>query len=174
MTLDLIAKARKLLDPEPHDKDQWEMLNRLLEGETEPDREAALHWVFTKHYGYIDVRIKAGTEFVQKTPEIGWPALEQLISSTDPDDRDTALSVLVKINDPRGYPLVKSMLNDPWDYLKLDAIDFLQTVYPEAVNVAIQALLESPDEGVRQAALKQLKKLHTPGASGESHAVIVG
>ncbi len=174
MTIDLIDKARKLLAPEPYLADQWEMLNRLLEGSTEPDREAVLRWVFTKHYGYIDVRIKAGIEFVQKNPEIGWPALEELLASTDPDDRDTALSVLVEINDPRGYPLAKPMLNDPWDYLKLDAIDFLQTVYPEEVNVAIQALLESPHEGARQAALKQLKKLHPPGASGESHAAIVG
>ncbi len=162
MNLDLIEKARKLLDPEPYMADQWEMLNQLLCGETESDREDVLFWVFTKHRGYTYVRMKAGIEFTQRKPEVAWPALEQLIGGPDSDDRDAALSVLAEIKDPRGYPLARPLLNDPYPYLQFDAIDFLQEVYPEEVYAALQGLLENPLEWNRDTARERLEKLRKP------------
>jgi hypothetical protein len=119
-----------------------------------------LRWVMKeKKVGFIEIRKLSGLEFVKEAPEEGWKILEELIKSTNPDDRDTANEVLQELNDPKSYNLVKTLLNDEYASLQFDACDFLMKIFPEEVVRTLKGLLLHESERVREAAEKKLEMM---------------
>ena len=70
-----------------------DIVDELLENP--PDKvDVTLEWIFSAHKGYVEPRARAGQRFLERNPEQGWFILEQLMRSSDPDDRDVAVTVL--------------------------------------------------------------------------------
>ncbi len=145
-----ILKARFQLDP-GSSAAEWQLVENLL-AEYPVERDTILRWVYAELPGYVWTRMQAGELFIADFPEEGWQIVERLIQSEDPDDRDTALSLLVKFDDPRGPMLTRSMLHDPWPYLQFDAIEYLKNVYPTEAREALLSLLQHEDLQVRKQA----------------------
>lgn len=139
---------------------EWAAVLKVLE--QSPTQAAALfEWAFAKYKeGYTDTRVQAGRQVLKDNPQRGWLILEQLIVSDNPDDRDTALTLLAESGDPRAYPLVKPLLQDPWPYLQLDAAGFLKDIYSDEVVIALQNLLDHGSVWVGEAAQLLLQEMN--------------
>jgi HEAT repeat protein len=155
----ILEQAQQLLHKDYGSPDAtWSVIDRLLEEATD-QRQTLMEWIFTQHQGYVDVRVRAGREVLSDNPEQGWHILEQLLGSQDPDDRDTALTLLSESHDRRAEMLVKPMLNDPWPYLVLNAAEFLKNIYPSEVVATLHKLLQHEQEWVRHQAYSLLDEL---------------
>ncbi len=77
---------------------EWEILREAIR-HTPSASEAILKWAFADHKGYVESRAHAGLEFFQVNPKEGWSILEWLATSNDPDDRETALSVAIELDE---------------------------------------------------------------------------
>lgn len=136
-------------------EEEWQVLFGLL-AEAGSQTDAILRWVFGEHKGYVETRARAGIEFLRNNRKEGWSVLGYLITSSDPDDRDTALAVLQKSGSSRAFEMARPMLKDSWPYLQLDAAEFLKGVFPSDVIAVLRELLNHEDQWVRDAARKQL------------------
>lgn len=116
-----------------------------------------MQWVFEYHTGYTDVRAWAGLAFAKRYPEAGHVILEKLIGRDNPDNRDTALAVLVQLQNPARYELAKPLLQDSWPYLRLEAVDMLKEIYPAETRQALQELQNHPESWVRVEVANRLK-----------------
>ena len=106
-----------------------------------PDElDTILEWILTEHKGYVEPRARAGKCFLERNPARGWLVLECLLSSMDPDDRDTAIEVLGRTGDRTKYHLARPLLRDPYRYLQYEAIELLMKEYPEEVRPVLQQL----------------------------------
>lgn len=156
---DILEEVKKrLLCDFGNPEHEWQALLNLLE-RAGTHTSAVLRWIFAEYKGYTKTRARAGLEFVKGNPIEGWLILEHLIASDDPDDRDTALTVLVMSGDSRAPQLAKALLKDTWPYLQFDAADFLKEIYPTEVNAALQSLLHHDEEWVRDEARRRLAKM---------------
>jgi hypothetical protein len=143
-----------------HAGEEQDVLEELLKTSGN-NRLALLKWEMKDHVrGFVDARKQAGLEFVKLSSKEGWEILEQLISSDNPDDRDTAGSIFEGLNDSRSYPLMKPLLDDKYPSLQLDACDFLKDEYPKEVKETLNKLLLDEREPVREAAKKRLQELN--------------
>lgn len=136
---------------------EWDVINTLLK-QSESEADTILRWVFAQYKGYTDTRARAGFQFLQNNPTEGQHILEHLVSSSDPDDRDTALAVLVALHDINAARLAKSLLHDPTPYLQLDAAEFLWEFFPTEVNACLEKLIEHEVSWVSNAARELLLK----------------
>ncbi len=137
---------------------EWDVINTLLK-QSESEADTILKWVFAQYKGYTETRARAGFQFLQNNPAEGWHILERLVSSSDPDDRDTALAVLAALHDINAAQLAKPLLNDPTPYLQLDAAEFLWEFFPSEVNACLEKLIEHEVSWVSCAARELLPKL---------------
>lgn len=151
-TEELIEQLR--LDPGSPEA-EWKLVEHLLPP-SPSEANAILEYIFTQHQGYVDTRIRAGLRVLQHSPEKGWSILEQLVVSGDPDDRETALSVVSTLQDPYAIELATCLLDDPLPYLRLNAAEFLIPFVPDMVKPAVSGLLENQEEWVRQRARRLL------------------
>lgn len=126
-----------------------------------PDEfDAVLKWIFVEHKGYVEPRARAGLKFVQRNPVEGLTVIEQLIGSSDPDDRDAAVTVLERYGQASVFHLAKPLLIDRYPYLRFEAIELLGDIYPEEVKASLRELAEHETEKwVREAAQNQLRKM---------------
>lgn len=122
--------------------------------------DAILEWIFSEHKGYVEPRAKAGLRFLERNSEQGWLILEQLMQSSDPDDRDVAITVLERAGDQNNFYLAKPILEDPYPYLQFDAIDLLTNHFPSKVRSVLQSLLAHEQAWVRENAQKRLSKMN--------------
>ncbi len=129
----------------------WQTLSALVD-KAGPQIELILKWIFTEYKGYTYTRARAGIRYYTNAPSDAWPVIEQLVLSSDPDDRDTALEVLKMSGDPRALDLAKLLLKDPYPYLQLDAADYLRALYPDEVAVVLRDLLNHKDKRTRETA----------------------
>jgi hypothetical protein len=119
--------------------------------------DAILKWIFAEHKGYVEPRVRAGLRFLERNPAEGLTVIEQLIGSSDPDDRDTAITVLERYGQINVFHLAKPLLNDPYPYLQFEAVALLRNIYAEEVNSTLKELAEHRTEKwVRESAQKQL------------------
>lgn len=109
----------------------------------------------------------AGAELLKTNQHLAWNILESMIISSDPDDRDTALELLIQSNHPRSHELAKPLLEDQYPYLQFDAADFLQSVYPCEVRSMLKTLMGHDTVWVRQAAQERLGKYASSGIEVE-------
>ncbi len=86
--------------------------------------------------------------------------VEELVKSEDPDDRDTALTLLTQNPTTYSYQLARPLLSDPWPYLRLEAVEFLKRVYPLEARQGLLELVHHNEEWVRKAARKALENLN--------------
>ena len=156
---DLIERVRKNLEPDLGSAEQeWELLTDLLKGTT-TYRYDIFKWVFIEHQGYTRTRAWAGREVFQANAEEGWKAISHLLSSKDPDDRETALMTIKTFNDPRVPLIIKPLLYDPWPYIQFAAAEILKDIYPEEVKSVMQALQTHEEQWVRDSAEAMLKDM---------------
>jgi hypothetical protein len=121
-------------------------------------RMELLKWVMKdKKIAFVAPRKRAGLEFVKNAPDEGWKILEELIFSSDPDDRDTAFEILEELNDPRSPKLIKLLLNDEYPSIQFEACDYLSDIFPKDVKRTLKELLKHQYSFVREAAEKRLK-----------------
>lgn len=134
---------------------EWEVIENLLE--RYPDQKDALHeYVFCHYRGYVDNRVRAGWAVFQAQPAEGWQMLENLVRRSDPDDRDTALQILVRLNDDHAQQLALMLIEDEYPYIALDAIDFIQSRHPLEAKTGLEKLLRHSDQWVVAAARDRL------------------
>ncbi len=138
-TVEEYAERMRMAPDEDQPGNEWDIVSQLL---TNPPDEfdAILEWIFTWHKGYVAPRVIAGLKFIERNPAQGWTALEQLIHSDDPDDRDTALQTLEGSKNQNQYFLAKSLLQDEYRYLQVEAIDLLREIFPDEVEDALRSL----------------------------------
>jgi HEAT repeat protein len=165
----ILVEAKELLRRDYGSPDaDWQVISKLLD--KAPDqRQRLMEWIFAEHQGYVNTRTQAGREILSNDPEQGWRILERLINSEDPDDRDTALTLLAESRDPRAYPLARRILDDPYPYLQFDAIEFLKSIYPVEVAITLRNLSEHKLEWVQDEArglLLETGKATGPGMAG--------
>lgn len=154
MSNDVLASLQASLEADPGDgESEWEMIREALEKEPEKSSRI-LEWVFREHHGYIQTRSAAGLYYYRQHPSSAWSILEQLVSSRDPDDRDTALTVLASIGSDKGYQLVYPLLRDPYPYIQLEAARFLAAAYPDEVRTTLAQLSNHREGWVREEAIK--------------------
>jgi len=118
-----------------------------------------LEWIFAEHKGYVEPRVQAGLKFLENNPARGWLILEMLISSSNPDHRDTALTVLGRVGDVNKYYLAKPLLKDPYPYLQFGAMELLLESYSEEVRSVLQELAHHNEGWVREHSRKLLLKM---------------
>lgn len=137
---------------------EWKAVEELLQ-QFPTEREAISRWLFEKFNGYIDTRSRAGLEFVECNPVEGWSILEHLISSTDPDDHDTALSVLELIDNSCAAQMTLPLLKDKWEYIRLEAAVLLRAFYPGETAECLRNLVQHPLPSVSQEATRLLREI---------------
>jgi HEAT repeat protein len=142
-----------------HTGEEMDVLEELLKNSGE-NRLELLKWVMKDRIGDTFPRVQAGLEFMKLAPEDGWEILVQLISSNDPDDRDTASWIFEELNDPRSYPLMKPLLDEKYPSMQFDACDFLMDIYPKEVEETLKQLAADENKNVREAAQKRLDELN--------------
>jgi HEAT repeat protein len=153
-----IEAVRQVLLSNLYPADQWQTIESLLA----PDHSARrniLGWLLTNHEGYVEVRVRAGTELLTENPKEAWRIIEDLVKSDDPDDRDTALTLLSQNPSQAGYELARPLLKDPWPYLRLEAVEYLKHVYANEVRQVLSELEQHSEEWVRKAARSSLESL---------------
>jgi HEAT repeat protein len=138
---------------------EWDTVDELLANS--PDGlDTILEWIFSEHKGYVEPRARAGERFLERNPTRGWLVLERLLSSNDPDDRDTAITVLGRTGDRTRYYLARPLLRDPYGYLQYEAVELLMKDYPEEVRPILQELArQATTEWEKEAAQKLLLAL---------------
>jgi HEAT repeat protein len=158
---DFMVKAQIQLGRQfRYESEQQEVLEELLETSGE-NRLDLLRWEMREHVnGFVYPRSLAGLEFIKLAPEEGWEIVEQLIKSSNDDNRNTAREILQKLNAPRAYPLLKLLLADQYIYLQLAACDFLMDIYPKEVEETLKQLAADENKNVREAAQKRLDELN--------------
>ncbi len=137
---------------------EWDVINTLLK-QSESEADTILKWVFEQYKGYTDTRARAGFQFLKNNPAEGQRIIERLVSSSDPDDRDTALAVLVALNDINAAQMAKPLLSDPNPYLQLDAAELLWNLFPSEVRACLEKLIEHKVSWVSSAARELLLKM---------------
>lgn len=141
----------------PKPGDEWDIVEELLS--TEPNGfDAILEWIFAHHKGYIGPRARAGLKYLERNPIQGLTVVEHLVGSNDPDDRDTAITVLEQYGVSATFYLVKPLLKDVYTYLQFEAIELLKDVYPDEVKITLQELANHKTARVREAAQKLMLK----------------
>jgi hypothetical protein len=139
---------------------ELDIIEELLENPPN-EVDTILEWIFTEHKGYIEPRARAGLKFLEKNPTQGWLILERLINSSDPDNRDTALTVLGKVSNTDKYYLAKPLLKDPYPYLQFDAVELLLGIYPEEAKSVLWQLANHETEAwVRENSRKLLLEMN--------------
>jgi hypothetical protein len=134
---------------------EWATLLQVLN--EHPDKVADLYaWMLSNHKGYVEPRVRAGQELHKIDPEWLRSALEVLIQSSDPDDRDTAVLLSIEFRDLQVFALAKPLLHDPYPYLQFEAVELLKDVYPNDVLVALRGLLNHEEKWAREEAQKLL------------------
>ncbi len=157
--VDILEKAKALLQIDRGSSGaEWRIIEALIK-EAPDQRQALMECIFEHSMAFTDTRARAGREAFNGDPTKGWLILERLVNSDDPDDRDAAITLLTEIGGPRAQELAKPILNDSYPYLRFEAIDFLEKVYPDKVIVALQGLLNDEGKRVREEAQKRLTEL---------------
>ena len=137
---------------------EWEVVEELFR-QFPAERESVTRWLFEQHNGYIDTRTRSGLEFIERNPSEGWSILEQLVSSGDPDDRDTALAVLETLGNDDAARLALPLLGDEWTYIKLEAATFVRRFYLAEATKCLKDLLLNKSPSVREEARKLLAEM---------------
>lgn len=137
---------------------EWEVVVQLL-SQFSAERESIIRWLFEEYNGYIDTRSRAGLELVECNPTKGWDILKLLISSVDPDDRDTALGVLELLDNDNAAQMALPLLNDEWTYIRLEAAIFVRRFYPENAARCLEDLLQQEMPSVKEEARKLLAEM---------------
>lgn len=130
---------------------EWTAVEELLV-QFPMEREAITQWLFEHHRGYVDTRVRAGLELMKHQPTDGWRILEHLISSKDPDDRDTALAVLEIQDHKDAARMAFPLLDDEWPYIKLEAAAFIGRFFPHEAHECLTRLLYHESVSVRERA----------------------
>lgn len=141
---------------------EWKQIELFL-NRHKSEADILLKWIFAEYKGYVDTRVRAGSQFLQHNLIEGRRILERLIASPDPDDRDTALSVLASLGDSYAAQQAIPLLRDPNPYLQLDAAEFLWKHFPSEVKVCLEGLIEHEASWIRSAAQQLLAKMKTTG-----------
>jgi HEAT repeat protein len=149
-------QALALLDQDtPTMDDQWDIVLKLI-GESEPNKSAIFRYIYLQYKGSTYYRVCAACEYLKKYPNEGRRTLEELIRSKDPDDRDTAVTVISEFNDPELRYLARQLLNDKYPYIQFAAIEILYTKFPDEVKIALNRLLDHEERWVRDKARRLL------------------
>lgn len=156
---DILEEAKEHLKGFGHPREESQMLDSLIE-KAGVQTHDLLKWVFAEHKGYVETRARAGLDILKANPTEGWLILEHLVSSDDPDDRDTALMVLEKSGDPHAAELARPLLEDSYPYLQLDAASFLRETFRAETITMLRKLLKHEKEWVRDAARKLLVEMN--------------
>ncbi len=152
------AKSRLQKDfPSP--SAEWEYLEALIK-KSEVERLSLLHWVFEESPAYWDTRAHAGMILLQESEVETWQTLKRLVTSADPDDNGTALTIFESTGDPRGIEWAQDWLNDGvHPATQIEAISFLKSIYPERVWSRVQALSNHEDPNIRKTAKRLADEL---------------
>ncbi len=137
---------------------EWEVVEELL-SQFPVERNLIIRWLLEKHNGYIDTRSRAGLEFIRHDPTTGWRILSILVSSANPDDRDTGLAVLESLDNSGAAEMALPLLNDEWPYIRLEAAKFLYQFYPSEAVRCLEYLVQEGTPSVREEARKLLAEM---------------
>lgn len=137
---------------------EWAIVEKALE-RTPSFTNQILEWVFAELNGYVDTRVRAGRELCKFNRQRVWSVLELLIKSGDPDDRDTALTLLTELGSEYAYQLAKPILKDRYPYLQFDAVEFLKDKYPSEAIEMLQELAQHENPKTREIAVKYLHSM---------------
>lgn len=136
-----------------------EALEKLLSA-AGSEKTLLARWEYAENKtGFVEPRSAAGLIFYQDDQEAFWEVTERLIGSEDPDNRDTALTTLGSIHDPRKYALMKLLLDDPYFYIQFEAIEQLIEQFPSEVLELLNRLAQSENPQYRMLALEKLNML---------------
>jgi len=161
--MDSFTYILKLLDRDtPNMEQQWNEVKFAL-GESEPKKNEILQWIFCEYKGFTYYRSRAGVHYVSTYPDKGWAILEELINSEDPDDRDTAISVISEISDSRGDSLALKLLVDDYPYLQFAAVEVLMKTHRNEVLNVLNKLTTHKEQWVREKAYELLLEIKTLG-----------
>jgi HEAT repeat protein len=81
-----------------------------------------------------------------------------LVSSPNPDDRDTALAIIEVLGDDDAVRMAV-LLDDKWTYIRLEAATVLRRFYPNEVARCLRHLLQEEAKSVRETASKLLVEM---------------
>ncbi|MBL8077300.1 MAG: hypothetical protein JNM55_05000 [Anaerolineales bacterium] len=138
---------------------EWDYLESLIK-KSESERLLLLQWVFEKSPAYWDTRARAGMILFQENEIETWQIIGKLVTSADPDDNGTALTIFERTGDPRGLELAQDWLNDGVHLAtQVEAINFLKNIYPDRVWSRVQALSNHEDPNYRKTAKKLADEL---------------
>jgi hypothetical protein len=161
MTINILDEAKTRLQ---HDfispTAEWAYLTSLIE-KAESQRLELLKWVFEESLAYWDTRARAGVVLLQEDNVNTWQIVRNLVDSDDPDDNGTALTLFEITADPRAAELAQKWLNDGvHPVTQLEAINFLKAIYPDKVQLRVQALVNHDNPDIRRAAKKLSDELN--------------
>lgn len=156
---DLEEKLEQLLKPQLTASQQVGRLAVFLT-ELSPNQQLeTTKWILEEYAGYTDVRVWAGLEYIKREKPKGLAILERLIRSHNPDDRDTALSILSSLQDPEIYKLAKPLMMDTWPYIRINAVDLLRNIYPLEAIAALKTIERHQESWVRKAVRDRLNSM---------------
>jgi hypothetical protein len=153
-----IEEAKMKMNKTSYRRDDFETDDfiDLLGQLPEKDRSEFAKWVFRSYAGFIATRREAGLRFFSEHPECGWNVVDELINSTDSNDRDTANEVIQELKDPRGDVYMKQLLYDQDPNIQIDACQYLLYKVPEVVKPILASLTLHKWQWVRERALEIL------------------
>lgn len=163
--MDSFTYISKLLDQDtPNMEQQWNEVKRVI-SESEPEKNEILQWIFREYKGFTYYRSRAGVHYVSTYPDDGWAILHEMINSEDPDNRDTAISVISEIRDSRGDSLALKLLSDDYPYLQFAAVEILMKTHRNEVLNVLHELTTHKEQWVREKAYQLLLEIKSLGES---------
>jgi HEAT repeat protein len=155
---DRIQAVKELLGSNLSPDAQWRSVERFLAADLEGKGDI-LRWLFAHHKGFVEVRARAGADLMRSHRHEVWKLIQDLVKSHDPDDRDTALTLLAQHPSASSFEMARPLLNDPWPYIRLEAVDYLKRVYPFEALQALREFEQHNEEWVRNAVRTALEGL---------------
>lgn len=145
---------------------EWQVMKYFLEKDP-AHADTLWQYIFNQYRGYVDNRVRAGLTVLRMHPSGIWQMLERLVHSDDPDDRDTALQVLIRIADDNAQQLALSLIGDIYPYIAFDAIDFIKDSYQPEARVALERLSRHNEHWAVEAAKDRLMQLDKGSVSND-------
>ncbi len=130
---------------------EWHLLEELLES-AGPQADDVKRWVFAESPGFVETRVRIGLEYLREHPSDGQNILRELVTSSNPDHRDTAMTILRELREIPGEDVGRALLQDPWPYLRFEAIDMFKDYLPSESIAALKELLSHNETWVRDRA----------------------
>jgi len=137
---------------------EWLQIQNLIQSNPS-EADEILRSVFISFRGFVETRVHSARILLGSNPLFVLETSKKLVSSTNPDNRDSALQILREINSQEAKEIALPLINDVCPNIAFDAIEFLGKDDLLVAKMALDKLTQNSESWVRAKA-KSLLELY--------------